>query len=56
MLSPRVMECVARSDEDSGAPQPDDGIYRFGKVDNFPTNISCERVLHDFITSGGVLD
>jgi hypothetical protein len=56
LLSPRVMECVDRSDLDSGEAPPDDGIYRFEKVDSLPNNITCERVLHDFITSGGVLE
>ncbi|MBL8618722.1 MAG: hypothetical protein JNM72_24125 [Deltaproteobacteria bacterium] len=56
LLSPRVMECVDRSDLDSGEAPLDDGIYRFEKVEYPPSNISCERVLHDFITSGGVLE
>ena len=48
--SPRVMECVDMSDVDSGERPLDDGVY------SLPNNIRCERVLHDFITSGGVLE
>jgi hypothetical protein len=56
LLSPRVMECVDRLDLDSGDPPLDDGIFRFEKVDDRPNTITCERVVHDFITNGGVLE
>jgi hypothetical protein len=50
------MECVDQSDFDSGEAPLDDGIYRFEKMDSLPNTITCERLLHDFITSGGVLE
>ncbi len=56
LLSPRVMECVNRLDLDSGDPPLDDGIFRFEKIDDRPNTITCERVVHDFITNGGVLE
>jgi hypothetical protein len=56
LVSPRVMECVNRLDLDSGEAPLDDGIFRFEKVDALPGPITCERVVHDFITNGGVLE
>jgi hypothetical protein len=56
LRSPRVMECVDEPYLDSGEAPLDDRVYRFEKMDSLPSTITCERVLHDFITSGGVLE